>query len=176
MRANQYMNLCAPERTQITEVRMRRRPSTFCRAVIKLRNFYTDREKPIGKLFPTALQPVPLLTPNVTLPRTPAPRHQVLPRLQTSPGAIAAVVCFPSGAWRRLPLHDGSKSTKVVTVWSIRYTSCTKLGNRGPSQAVPSAQPGSGPLCMFERLSFQVAPVRRLRCCVGRWHFSLWRW
>jgi hypothetical protein len=110
------------------------RPSTLCEPSPRCRIFYTNREKLMGKLFPT---------------RHPSPREVTC--TQRNDLRNSSTLCSRSIAKKRvfrvnlarwfvlqptlatLPLHDGSKSTKVDTVWSMRYTGCTNLGNRGPS-------------------------------------------
>jgi hypothetical protein len=116
-----------------------RRPSTFYNAPARRRNFYTDREKLVGKHLPAEDSPHgrPCFS-------TFDLHDQVLSRIAESFSAIAALVRFPSGLDAN-PLHDGSKSTKVDTVWSMRHAGCTNLGNRGPSRKC-FAQPDSGPL------------------------------
>src|ERR1700759_1032781 len=56
--ANQYIDLREPEETHTMEVTLPQRPSTLCNRVIRCRNFYTDREKLVGKTFPTELTPL----------------------------------------------------------------------------------------------------------------------
>ena len=137
--ANQYIDLREPEETHTMEVTLPQRPSTLCNRVIRCRNFYTDREKLVGKTFP----PEPSPHPEPRLSNTASysargkrcdPRLQVLARMHVSTEQTSLLVRIATGLCHAFPLHDGSKSTKVHTVWSMRYTSCTNLGNRGPRQ------------------------------------------
>ncbi len=137
--ANQYIDLSDPEDIHIREVKTPPRPSTFCDALLRGRNFYIDREKLVGKTFPTL--PIPRRTPRLSHAmqrRTPDPRDQVLARIRSFIAQSSQLVRIATAQRRPFPLHDGSKSPKVDTVWSMRYTSCTNLGNRGARQAVTS--------------------------------------
>ena len=106
---------------------------------LRRRNFYTDREKLMGKCFPTQTGPhADHLVFRTCIEREPAVTQRPTPRPfpkcyreYSGPARKEAWWLLSqalSDAVRcHLLLHEGSKFTRVDTVWSMRHASCTNL-------------------------------------------------
>jgi hypothetical protein len=156
------------------------RPSTFCLGTRRRRNFYTEPRKTCGQTFSRAYKSHRRRGFCRAMRNATQPVARPLPTSLTSKSvprdAKQRVGCFrkcrmtPFAATRWFQNHSGRYRMEYET--RVLY----KFRESWPKSDSAVAEPGSGPLLTFERLSNQVAPSRRLQCCVGRWRFSSSHW